>query len=49
MLSGLLEDAVYINQETGMEYSGSFLMNVGLYFDDAKDSDSRLLIFKRKI
>ena len=47
-LSGLLEDAKYTNQETGMEYTGSFLMNVGLYFDDAKDSDSRLLVFKRK-
>ena len=47
-LSGLDEAAEYINKETGKVYSGSFLMNVGLYFEDGKDFDSKILIFKRK-
>ena len=47
-LQGLCEDSEYVNEETGLVYSGSFLMNVGLYFEDAKDFDSKLLIFKRK-
>lgn len=47
-LSGLSEKAEYINEETGSIYTGSFLMNVGLYFEDGKDFESKVLIFKRK-
>ena len=47
-LSGLESEAQYVNEESGKVYSGNFLMNVGLYFEDAKDYDSKLLIFKKK-
>ena len=47
-LCGLDETATYQEQQTGKVYSGSYLMNVGLYFEDKKDFASSLLIFKKQ-
>ena len=47
-LQGLCEDARYIDEETKKTYSGSFLMNVGLFFEDNKDFDSKVIIFKQQ-
>ena len=46
-LYGLDSDANYTEESTGKTYSGSYLMNVGLYFIDNKDFESKLLIFKK--
>jgi len=46
-LCGLDEKGFYIEKSTGRKYSGNYLMNVGLYFEDRKDFDSRLLVFKK--
>jgi hypothetical protein len=32
----------------GKTYSGSYLMNVGLYFEDKKDYSSAMLIFQKQ-
>lgn len=45
-LQGLREDAKYTDTETGKIYSGSYLMNVGLYFENNKDFESKTVIFE---
>lgn len=47
-LCGLDEKAYYVEKTTGKKYSGSYLMNVGLYFEDRKDFESKVIIFTRK-
>lgn len=42
-LNGLLPDKMYKNVENEKVYSGDYLMNVGLYFDDIKDFESQLI------
>ncbi len=46
-LQGLCETAEYTDKETGKTYSGSFLMNFGLYFDDNKDFATKITVFER--
>ena len=46
-LKGLCEDARYLDKETKKTYSGSFLMNVGLFFEDRIDFDSKVIVFER--
>jgi alpha-galactosidase len=46
-LCGLELCGDYVEEKTGKVYSGSYLMNVGLYFDDKNDFESKLLIFKK--
>ncbi len=45
---GLEADAIYVEKESGKEYRGDYLMNVGLYFSKDKDYESQLLVFDRK-
>lgn len=44
---GLNENAEYRNTETNTTYRGDYLMNVGLYFSNAKDFVSTLMIFEK--
>lgn len=46
-LQGLLDDAKYLDKETGKAYSGSYLMNVGLYFEDSKDFQSQVIVLQK--
>ena len=46
-LQGLCENAEYTDTETGKSYSGSYLMNVGLCFEDNKDFKSKLIVFEK--
>ena len=46
-LCGLDKNAIYIEKDSGRKYSGSYLMNVGLYFEDSKDFVSEILIFHK--
>ncbi len=45
---GLEPDATYVDTESGKEYPGDYLMNVGLYFSKDKDYESQLLVFDKK-
>lgn len=47
-LCGLDDRAYYSNEKTRKTYSGSYLMNVGLYFEDCRDFESKLLVLKKK-
>ena len=47
-LCGLDETAKYTDTASGKTYSGSYLMNVGLYFEDKKDYSSELFIFQKQ-
>lgn len=47
-LCGLDETAKYIDTASGKSYSGSYLMNVGLYFEDKKDYSSAFLVFQKQ-
>lgn len=47
-LEGLCPDAVYREKETGTEYRGDYLMNVGLYFINEKDYETHLLVFDKQ-
>ena len=44
-LQGLDENAVYVEQKTGKQYSGSVLMNVGLPLICERDYEAELIIF----
>ncbi len=44
---GLESKAKYADTLTGKIYRGDYMMNVGLYFADDKDFESKLLVFKR--
>jgi len=46
-LCGLDAGAKYMDKETGKVYSGSYLMNVGLYFSDSKDFDAKMIVFEK--
>lgn len=48
-LSGLDENAYYVEKHTQKRYTGSYLMNVGLYFEDKKDFESKLLFFEKQM
>lgn len=47
-LCGLDEKCYYTEKNSGRKYSGSYLMNVGLYFEDKQDFKSEILIFKKQ-
>ena len=47
-LCGLDEKAWYIELSNGRRYSGNYLMNIGLYFEDRVDFNSQLLILKKE-
>lgn len=47
-LSGLDENAQYIEKNSKTKYSGSYLMNVGLYFDNAKEFSSQVFVFEKE-
>ncbi len=47
-LCGLDGDAKYTDTASGKTYSGSYLMNVGLYFEDKKDYSSQLFVFQKQ-
>lgn len=46
-LEGLDPDGRYKDSESGEIYSGDYLMNVGLYFGNDSDFDSKMLIFEK--
>lgn len=46
-LCGLDKNAYYIEKTSGKTYGGDYLMNVGLYFEDKNDFESKLLIFEK--
>ncbi len=46
---GLDAHGIYIDKATNKEYSGEFLMNRGIYFDNSQDFDSKLIRFSRKV
>ena len=45
-LSGLDEKAKYIEKNSKTQYSGSYLMNVGLFFECSSDFESKLMVFE---
>ena len=45
-LMGLRKDMLYRDTKTECVYTGEYLMNVGVYFDDDKDFESHLKIFE---
>lgn len=45
-LEGLNEKAQYREHVSGKVYAGDYLMNVGLYFNNDKDYESKLLVFE---
>lgn len=47
-LQGLEPDATYIQQDTGKEYSGEFLMQVGIYCLHTVDYQSEIMVFCKK-
>lgn len=47
-LQGLEPDAIYLNKKNGLEYSGQFLMNVGIPWGYWKDHESEILVFTKK-
>lgn len=47
-LCGLEESSEYIEKTSGKNYSGSYLMNVGLCFDDTEEFGSKMLIYTKK-
>ena len=47
-LCGLDEKAQYIEKNSKRQYSGSYLMNVGLYFDNSEEFNSKVLIFDKE-
>ncbi len=47
-LQGLDNDSIYIDDTTKKEYSGSFLMNVGLSIGCYQDYESQLRVFLKK-
>ena len=47
-LMGLCGAAEYTDTKTGKSYSGEYLMNNGLYFEDGKDFASRIIILQKK-
>ena len=47
-LCGLDENAEYIEKKSKIKYSGSYLMNVGLYFDNNDEFRSEVLIFEKE-
>jgi len=46
-LNGLVPHAEYREKKSGKVYSGDYLMNVGLYFEDSKDFVSHILVFEK--
>lgn len=46
-LCGLDVNSKYLDVDSGRVYSGSYLMNIGIYFDDSTDFTSKLLVFKK--
>ncbi len=46
-LCGLDKDAQYIEKSSGKKYTGSYLMNVGLYFEGMKDFESKIIVFEK--
>ena len=48
-LVGLEENAQYALNNSKTKYSGNYLMNVGLYFDNIEEFGSQILIFKKII
>lgn len=47
-LSGLDADAQYILRGSNEKYSGSYLMNVGLYFENTEEFSSKILVFEKE-
>ncbi|MBO5177770.1 MAG: alpha-galactosidase [Lachnospiraceae bacterium] len=47
-LQGLEDSVQYVETLSGRTYSGSYLMNVGLYFDNNKEFNSEILVFEKK-
>lgn len=47
-LQGLQKNAVYSDIYSGKEYSGEFLMNYGIKFDNNRDFKSEIMYFKQK-
>ncbi|MDD6763471.1 MAG: alpha-galactosidase [Clostridiales bacterium] len=45
---GLDAHGIYIDKATNKEYSGEFLMNRGIYFDNRQDFECELIRFSRK-
>lgn len=46
-LTGLVPDALYVDQETGKQYYGDVLMNMGLFVPNLKDFGSKVIHFKK--
>lgn len=47
-LRGLDPDATYVERATGKEYSGSVLMNIGIFWNYRTDYESEILVFDVK-
>lgn len=47
-LVGLDEKAHYVEKKSKTKYSGSYLMNVGLYFENDEEFSSKVLVFDKE-
>ena len=47
-LAGLDEKAHYVEKNSKTKYSGSYLMNVGLYFENDEEFSSKVLVFDKE-
>ena len=47
-LCGLDSNATYVERATGKEYSGSVLMNIGLFWNYKNDYESEIVVFDKK-
>lgn len=47
-LKGLDDTAVYVDAESGKEYTGDFLKNIGIPFKNSHDYESKVIVFNKK-
>lgn len=47
-LRGLDDTAVYVDAESGKEYTGDFLKNIGIPFKNSHDYESKVIVFNKK-
>ena len=47
-MQGLDAEAIYVEEATGKEYTGAFLMQVGVARKRIKDHDSEIAVFHKK-
>ncbi len=47
-LKGLDDTSVYVDAESGKEYTGDFLKNIGIPFKNSHDYESKVIVFNKK-